>query len=438
MTAARIVVVGTGYVGLTTGACLAGLGHRVTCVDVDEAKVARLAAGRVDILEPGLSELVDRGLTSSRLTFVVGAREAVRDADGVFLCVPTPMGAGGSADLRAVEAVVAEIGDVLPAGCAVITKSTVPVGTSRRIREMVGRTDIPVVSNPEFLREGTAVADFLGPDRIVVGSDDRGAARWVGELYADLASPTVVADAASAELVKYAANCFLAMKLSYVNSIAELCELLGADINLVTEGMGYDRRIGRSFLKPGPGWGGSCLPKDTSALLKIADSVNYDFGLLSAAIDENIAQRDRIVAKIARAVGGTLDGARIGVLGLAFKAGTNDLRDSPALAVSSILCALGAELTAYDPAVGGEIPGMTVVDDPYQVAKGADVVVVLTEWDEFKRLDWSYMAEMMVGDDVVDTRNLLEPQAILDVGLSWQGIGRPKAALAATQVGSNA
>jgi UDPglucose 6-dehydrogenase len=259
----------------------------------------------------------------------------------------------------------------------------------------------------------------------------------VGELYADLASPTVVADAASAELVKYAANCFLAMKLSYVNSIAELCERLGADINLVTEGMGYDRRIGRSFLKPGPGWGGSCLPKDTSALLKIADSVNYDFGLLSSAIDENIAQRDRIVAKIARAVGGTLDGARIGVLGLAFKAGTNDLRDSPALAVSSILCALGAELTAYDPAVGGEIPGMTVVDDPYQVAKGADVVVVLTEWDEFKRLDWSYMAEMMVGDDVVDTRNLLEPQAILDVGLSWHGIGRPKAALAA-QVGSNA
>jgi UDPglucose 6-dehydrogenase len=438
MTAARIVVVGTGYVGLTTGACLAGLGHRVTCVDVDEAKIARLAAGRVDILEPGLSELVARGLTSGRLTFVVAAREAVRDADGVFLCVPTPMGAGGSADLRAVEAVVAEIGDVLPAGCAVITKSTVPVGTSRRIREMVGRTDIPVVSNPEFLREGTAVADFLGPDRIVVGSDDRDAARWVGELYADLASPTVVADAASAELVKYAANCFLAMKLSYVNSIAELCERLGADINLVTEGMGYDRRIGRSFLKPGPGWGGSCLPKDTSALLKIADSVNYDFGLLSSAIDENIAQRDRIVAKIARAVGGTLDGARIGVLGLAFKAGTNDLRDSPALAVSSILCALGAELTAYDPAVGGEIPGMTVVDDPYQVAKGADVVVVLTEWDEFKRLDWSYMAEMMVGDDVVDTRNLLEPQAILDVGLSWQGIGRPKAALAATQVGSNA
>jgi UDPglucose 6-dehydrogenase len=427
MTAARIVVVGTGYVGLTTGACLAGLGHRVTCVDVDAAKVARLSAGRVDILEPGLAELVGRGLTSGRLTFVVGAREAVRDAEGVFLCVPTPMGAGGSADLRAVEAVVAEIGDVLPGGCAVITKSTVPVGTSRRIAELLGRRDIPVVSNPEFLREGTAVADFLGPDRIVVGSDDLRAARWVGELYADLDAPTVVADAGSAELVKYASNCFLAMKLSYVNAIAELCERLGADISVVTEGMGYDRRIGRSYLKPGPGWGGSCLPKDTSALLKIAESVDYDFGMLSSAIDENLAQRDRIVAKIARAVGGTLAGARIGVLGLAFKAGTNDLRDSPALAVVSVLCALGAELTAYDPAVGGEIAGVTVVDDPYQVAKAADVIVVLTEWNEFKRLDWSYIAELMHGDTVVDARNLLEPEVVLATGLSWQGIGRPRA-----------
>ncbi|MFD9888622.1 UDP-glucose dehydrogenase family protein [Amycolatopsis sp. NPDC059027] len=428
MTAARIVVVGTGYVGLTTGACLASLGHRVTCVDVDQTKIARLSAGRVDILEPGLAELVTRGLTSGRLGFVVGAREAVRDAEGVFLCVPTPMGAGGSADLRAVEAVTSEIGDVLPAGCALITKSTVPVGTARRIRAMLGRTDIPVVSNPEFLREGTAVSDFLGPDRIVVGSDDLDAARWVGDLYEDLDAPVVVSDAASAELVKYAANCFLAMKLSYVNSIAELCERLGADIDLVTAGMGYDRRIGRTFLKPGPGWGGSCLPKDTSALVRVAESVQYDFRMLTSAIEENIAQRDRIVAKIAGAVGGTLAGARIGVLGLAFKAGTNDLRDSPALAVSSVLGALGAELTAYDPAVGGEIAGMIVVDDPYQVAKGADAVVVLTEWNEFKRLDWTYFAELMEGDTVVDTRNLLDPHRILDAGLNWQGVGRPRAA----------
>ncbi|MEU6641413.1 UDP-glucose/GDP-mannose dehydrogenase family protein [Saccharomonospora sp. NPDC046836] len=434
MTPARIVVVGTGYVGLTTGACLAELGHRVTCVDVDTAKVARLNAGRVDIMEPGLSELVARGLTSGTLSFVVGAREAVRAADGVFLCVPTPMGAGGAADLRAVEAVVAEIADVLPSGCALITKSTVPVGTAQRIRDLLGRSDLPVVSNPEFLREGSAVADFLGPDRIVVGSDTPGAADWVANLYATLDVPAVVTDAASAELVKYAANCFLAMKLSYVNAIAELCDRLGADIEDVTRGMGYDRRIGRSFLRPGPGWGGSCLPKDTSALLRIAESVRFDFGLLDATIEENLAQRDRIIAKIAAAVGGRLADARIGVLGLAFKAGTNDLRDSPALSVASVLCAHGAEVTAYDPAITGDLPGMLVADTPYRVAKGADAVVVLTEWPEFQRLDWAYMAELMHGDSVVDTRNLLEPRAILAVGLSWQGIGRPRAAARTTSV----
>lgn len=422
---ARIAVIGTGYVGLTTGACLASLGHRVTCVDVDSAKVARLAAGRVDILEPGLEELVSRGLATGRLAFVVGARDAVSEADAVFLCVPTPMGAGGAADLSAVEAVIAEVGDVLPSGCAVITKSTVPVGTAQRIRELLGRDDVPVVANPEFLREGTAVSDFLHPDRIVVGADDEAAARWVADLYQDLAAPNVVTDAASAELVKYAANCFLAMKLSYVNAVAELCERLGADIESVTEGMGYDRRIGRSFLRPGPGWGGSCLPKDTHALVQVAESVGFDFSLLTSAIVENIAQRDRIVAKIAGAVGG-LAGSRIGVLGLAFKAGTNDLRDSPALSVASMLSAHGAEVIAYDPAVGGDLPGMTVVDDPYQVAKGADGIVVLTEWDEFRKLDWSYVAELMHGDSVVDTRNLLDPRVILDVGLSWLGLGRPR------------
>jgi UDPglucose 6-dehydrogenase len=427
MGSARIVVIGTGYVGLTTGACLASLGHQVTCVDVDELKVARLAAGQVGILEPGLEELVSRGLATGRVSFVVGSRNAVADAQGVFLCVPTPMGAGGAADLRAVEAVIDEISGALPPGCAVITKSTVPVGTAQRIQALLGRPDVPVVANPEFLREGTAVADFLNPDRIVVGSDDEPAARWVAELYADLAAPSVVTDAASAELVKYAANCFLAMKLSYVNAVAELCERLGADIESVTEGMGYDRRIGRSFLKPGPGWGGSCLPKDTHALVQVAESVGFDFSLLSAAIQENIAQRDRIVAKTAGAVGGSLAGSRIGVLGLAFKAGTNDLRDSPALSVTAMLAAHGAEVTAYDPAVGGDLPGMRLVDDPYQTAKGADAIVVLTEWDEFRRLDWTYVADLMHGDAVVDTRNLLDPQAVLAAGLTWLGLGRPRA-----------
>ncbi len=412
--------------GLTTGASLASLGHRVTCVDVDRAKVARLAAGRVDIMEPGLAELVARGLTGGHLSFVVGAREAVRGAEAVFLCVPTPMGAGGEADLRAVESVVTEVADVLPAGCAVITKSTVPVGTARRIQSLLGRPDVPVVSNPEFLREGTAVADFLGPDRIVVGSDDPDAAHRVAGLYRQLRAPSVITDAASAELVKYAANCFLAMKLSYVNSVAELCERLGADIEAVTEGMGHDRRIGRSFLKPGPGWGGSCLPKDTSALLRVAEAARFDFGLLAAAVQENFAQRDRVIAKIAGAVGGRLAGARIGLLGLTFKAGTNDLRDSPALSVASMLSAHGADIAAYDPAVDGELPGMTVFGDAYRAARGADAVVLLTEWPEFRQLDWAYLAGQMRGDAVIDTRNLLEPRVVLDAGLSWQGIGRTR------------
>ncbi|MCP2254339.1 UDPglucose 6-dehydrogenase [Prauserella aidingensis] len=426
MNPARIVVVGTGYVGLTTGACLASLGHRVTCADVDRVKVARLSAGRVDIVEPGLPELVRRGLADETLSFVVGAADAVTDADAVFLCVPTPMGAGGAADLRAVEEVVTELADRLPAGCAVVTKSTVPVGTARRISALLGRSDVPVVSNPEFLREGSAVDDFLGPDRIVVGSDTPEAAQAVVDLYSELGAPSVVADAASAELVKYAANCFLAMKLSYVNSVAELCERFGADIKSVTEGMGYDRRIGRSFLEPGPGWGGSCLPKDTSALLRMSESVGFGFDLLGAAIAENLAQRERVISKIARAVGGDLSGARIGLLGLAFKAGTNDLRDSPALGVASVLCAHGAEVAAYDPAVAEEQPGMLVVDSAYRAAKGADAVVVLTEWPEFCRLDWHVMAEAMHGDTVLDTRNLLDPTTVLDAGLSWQGIGRPR------------
>ncbi|MCP2237585.1 UDPglucose 6-dehydrogenase [Prauserella halophila] len=419
-------MVGTGYVGLTTGACLASLGHQVTCADVDRVKVARLSAGRVDIVEPGLPELVSRGIAEGTLSFVVGAAGAAVEADAVFLCVPTPMGAGGAADLRAVEEVVAELADHLPSGCAVVTKSTVPVGTTQRISALLGRTDVPVVSNPEFLREGSAVRDFLRPDRIVVGSETAEAARMVVDLYSALGAPSVVTDAASAELVKYAANCFLAMKLSYVNSVAELCERFGADIDSVTEGMGYDRRIGRSFLEPGPGWGGSCLPKDTSALLRMSESVGFGFDLLGAAAAENLAQRERVIAKIAKAVGGDLSGARIGLLGLAFKAGTNDLRDSPALGVASVLCAHGAEVAAYDPAIAEEQPGMLVVDSPYRAAKDADAVVVLTEWPEFRKLDWHVMAEAMHGDTVLDTRNLLDPTTVLSTGLSWQGIGRPR------------
>ena len=428
----RIAVIGSGYVGLTTGACLASLGHRVVCADVDEAKVARLSGGQVSILEPGLSELVGEGLAAGRLRFVVGAAAAVGNgadaAEVVFLCVQTPMGSGGAADLSAVESVAAEIRELLPPGCVVVNKSTVPVGTAARTAQLLDRADVAVVSNPEFLREGSAVEDFLNPDRIVVGCDAQDAAERVAALYARLGAPTVLTDAASAEMVKYAANCFLAMKLSYVNAVAELCERFGADVLDVTEGIGYDRRIGQAFLQPGPGWGGSCLPKDTHALLQVCAAVEFDFGLLQASLDTNTRQHHRMVDKVRDAVGGSLAGQRIGLLGLTFKAGTDDLRDSPALTVASLLAAEGAELIGYDPGVPAAVPGMTddiqVTDDPVKVASGAAALVVLTEWPEFRVLDWGRLAELVERRIVVDTRNLLDADVLRRVGFEVRGIGR--------------
>ncbi|MBC8093264.1 MAG: UDP-glucose/GDP-mannose dehydrogenase family protein, partial [Pseudonocardia sp.] len=371
MFARRIAVIGTGYVGLTTGACLASLGHHVVCADIDAAKVERLRRGEVDILEPGLPELVAEGMAAGRLSFVVGARTAVTGEEPteiVFLCVPTPMGEGGAADLAAVQAVTDEVGALLPGGCVVVNKSTVPVGTAATTAAMLGRDDLAVVSNPEFLREGSAVHDFLHPDRIVVGSSSQEAAERVAALYSRLGAPTQLTDAASAEMVKYAANCFLAMKLSYVNSLADLCERLGADVLEVTEGMGYDKRIGQTFLSPGPGWGGSCFPKDTHALLQIAEAAGMDFELVAASLRVNASTRSLVVDKVRRAAGGMLAGKRIGLLGLTFKAGTDDLRDSPALAVAALLRAEGAELVGYDPAHSVGVPGMTdgiaVVDNP--------------------------------------------------------------------------
>jgi UDPglucose 6-dehydrogenase len=424
----RIAVIGSGYVGLTTGACLASLGHRVVCADVDPGKVARLSAGKVSILEPGLPELVAEGLAAGRLQFVVGAAAAVADAEVVFLCVPTPMGDGGAADLSAVEAVATEVRSLLPPGCVVVNKSTVPVGTAVRTAQLLDRPDVAVVSNPEFLREGSAVHDFLNPDRIVVGCDAQDAAERVAALYARLGAPTVLTDAASAEMVKYAANCFLAMKLSYVNAIAELCERSGADVQDVTEGIGYDRRIGQAFLQPGPGWGGSCLPKDTHALLQVCAALDFDFPLLRASLDTNNRQQHRIVRKIRDAAGGSLAGQRIGLLGLTFKAGTDDLRDSPALLVAALLAAEGADLIGYDPGVPAAVPGMTddlqVTDDPLKVASGAAVLVLLTEWPEFRLLDWGRLAELVERRIVVDTRNLLDADVLRRVGFEVRGIGR--------------
>ncbi|MET0132915.1 MAG: UDP-glucose/GDP-mannose dehydrogenase family protein [Kibdelosporangium sp.] len=437
MFARRIAVVGTGYVGLTTGACLASLGHQVVCGDVDPEKIERLRNAEVDILEPGLVELVKEGMAAGRLSFVVGATQAVtgheEGAEIVYLCVPTPMGVGGVADLSTVESVIDEVGSLLRPGTVVVNKSTVPVGTAQRTSELLKRSDVSVVSNPEFLREGSAVEDFLNPDRIVVGGDEQDAAERVSALYARLGAPTVLTDAASAELVKYAANCFLAMKLSYVNAMAELCERLGANIADVTEGMGYDRRIGQAFLSPGPGWGGSCLPKDTSAMLQVADAADFEFRLLRATIDTNERQRQRIVDKIRLAVtgrrGGSLSHVRLGIFGLTFKANTDDLRDSPALAVAALLRQAGAELVAYDPAVDPdtmrpELASVSVVDDPYLVAKEADALVILTEWPEFRTLDWPRLAETVRSPVVVDTRNLLDKDVLRRAGFAWTGLGK--------------
>ncbi|GAA1273021.1 UDP-glucose/GDP-mannose dehydrogenase family protein [Pseudonocardia aurantiaca] len=444
----RIAVIGTGYVGLTTGACLASLGHRVVCADVDEVKVERLRNGEIGIREDGLAELVSEGVAAGRLSFVVGARTALDElacegtpVEVMFLCVPTPMGVGGIADLAAVEAVIEETRDALPRGCVVVNKSTVPVGTADRTAELLERADVGVVSNPEFLREGSAVHDFLHPDRIVVGSNTgQDAAERVAAVYARLGAPTVLTSAASAEMIKYAANCFLAMKLSYVNALAELCERLDADVADVTEGIGYDRRIGQSFLSPGPGWGGSCLPKDTHALLQVADSADFEFRLLRATIDTNTRQFQRMVDKVRTAVtgkrAGSLTRKRLALLGLTFKAGTDDLRDSPALGVAALLKQAGADLVAYDPGITADTTRidrslLTVVDDPYLAAKDAEAVVVLTEWAEFRTLDWSRIADAVAAPIIVDTRNLLDPDVLRRASLRWIGIGRSARPVAA-------
>jgi UDPglucose 6-dehydrogenase len=425
--AQRIAVIGAGYVGLTTAACFARLGHEVVCTDVDEAKVAALSRAEVGVHEPGLADLVRDGVRKDRLRFALGLPPSLSDVDFVFLAVPTPTGRAGAADLSAVRAVLLRARDILAPGCVVVIKSTVPVGTTARLARLLARPDVAVVCNPEFLREGHAVEDFLHPQRVVIGSEDEASAQRVVSLYSGTGAPVVVTGSASAELVKYASNCFLAMKLSYVNTLAELCEQVGADIDDVIEGMHRDDRIGSAFLTPGPGWGGSCLPKDASALLSTSDDVDVDFPLLRATIDTNNHQAHRVVDKIRDAVDGPLAGTRIGLLGLTFKAGTDDLRDSPALAVAHLLITEGAELTAYDPCVpaGRHSGPMRVVDAPHMAAKDASVIVVLTEWPEFAELDWTRLAGEVWRPVIVDTRNVLPADTVRAAGFRLIATGKP-------------
>jgi UDPglucose 6-dehydrogenase len=449
----EIAVIGVGYVGLTTAACLAHLGHRVVAADIDEAKVETLRSGGLPIVEAGLLDLVQAEVAAGRLRFEVMAGDLVADADFAFLCVPTPQGENGSADLSYVTAAAAQIGPHLTAGAVVVNKSTVPVGSVALVAETVARSDISVVSNPEFLREGRAVHDCLHPDRIVIGANDRVVGGRVAALYDGLDAPVVLTDPASAETVKYACNAFLATKVSFINEVANLCEAVGADVRDVVAGMGLDRRIGADHLQPGPGWGGSCFPKDTRALVRIAEDHGYDFALVRGAIAANDDQFTRVAGRVARAVGGSLDGVQVGVWGLTFKAGTDDLRDSPAVSVVRALRAQGASVIAFDPTTPDpDRPplaglGLTVVADAYAACVGSEVLVVLTEWPEFIEVDLTRVAQLLAvpamarstrdvgaedGDlppaglrpPVVDARSLLDPAQVLAAGCRYEGIGR--------------
>ncbi|MFI5054318.1 MAG: UDP-glucose dehydrogenase family protein [Acidimicrobiia bacterium] len=428
-----VAVIGAGYVGITTAACLASLGHQVVCADVDEERVRALSKGEVPILEDGLPELVADGLASARLRFVVGAAEAARQAEFVFLCVPTPQSDSGAADLSAVEAVVREIAPVIQLGAVVVNKSTMPVGSTLLVARELSRAgaakDIGVASNPEFLREGQAVRDFLQPSRVVIGCDDTAVAVRVSDLYREVSAPILVTDPASAEMIKYASNAFLATKISFINAIANLCEAVNADVREVALGMGYDPRIGFEFLHPGPGYGGSCFPKDTAALNHTAEAAGYDFSLLRGVVEVNLRQHERIIEKLRGAAGGSLRGVTVGVWGLTFKANTDDLRDSPALVISERLLDEGAIVRAYDPVAGEraatQLLGLQVVPDAYEAATGAGLLALLTEWDELRWLDYARVAELMVAPRaLVDARNLLDPVAMRRRGFVYQGVGR--------------
>ncbi len=421
----KIAVIGTGYVGLTTGACFSALGHDVVCADIDEQKVESLRRGEIPILEAGLDQIVHEGIESGRLSFVLGAAAAAADCEFAYLCVPTPQGDDGSADLSYIQAAAKEIVDVLPSEAVVVNKSTVPVGSTRVVERALGRDDVAVVSNPEFLREGSAVHDFMNPDRIVIGADSQSAAIKVASLYLGVTAPLVVTDPASAETIKYAANSFLATKISFINAVAAICEAVGADINDVVLGIGYDKRIGHEFLRPGPGYGGSCFPKDTRAMVKIAEEGGYEFDLLKGVIEVNDEQFDRTAQKAIDVAGGDIDGKQVAAWGLTFKARTDDLRESPSLEVLGRLIDRGAKVRAYDPAVSSSPrEGIEVVADPYEACDGADVLLVLTEWDEFKWLDLDTVKQRMANAAVVDARNLLDRSALRRRGFEFRGVGR--------------
>ena len=427
----RIAVVGAGYVGLTTGVCLADLGNEVTIVDIDEARVRSLKRLTLPFYEPGLQEVLERNAKAGRLAFTTSYGDAIPGAEFAFIAVATPEGEAGEADMRYVEQAAASIAGTMDGPLIVVNKSTVPVGAAdfvgTRIQVANSEHPVEVVSNPEFLREGSALRDFMKPDRVVIGARSREAGERVGALYASLGSPIVVYDVYTAEMVKYASNAFLAARISFMNEIARICERVDADVKLVAEGMGLDARIGPHFLDAGIGYGGSCFPKDVKALAAIAERYDYHPELLKAVMDINRDQRMLAVEKLKDCLG-TLRGQVIGMLGLAFKPNTDDMREAPSIDIANVLIARGATVVAYDPAAAERakrlLPGVLLRRNAYSVAKGADALLVVTEWNEFRQLDMLRVKRSMRRPVVVDGRNIYDPVRMRELGFVYRGIGR--------------
>jgi len=427
-----ICVIGAGYVGLVTGTCFADLGNQVVILDIDAGRIERLQNGIMPIYEPGLEELVRRNAASGRLRFTTSYEEGLAQAEFVFIAVDTPSGAEGEADLRSVRAAASAIAAVMDHPLIIVNKSTVPIGTGDWVADIINRhrrngVDFWVVSNPEFLREGSAVHDFLNPDRVVLGSLSREAAEKVAQLYLPLRAPIIVTDLRTAEMIKYASNAFLASRISFINEIASICERLGADVKEVAAGMGYDKRIGPAFLDAGLGFGGSCFPKDVRALAHMAAIHGCHPQLLRAVLEINADQRRQVVQKLRDLLGG-LDERTIGILGLAFKPNTDDMREAPALELIHLLQHEGARIKAYDPVAMDNarrvLPDITYCSDPYQVAEDADALVVATEWNEFKHLDLERVRKAMRRPVVVDGRNIYDPATMIALGFTYRGVGR--------------
>ena len=432
----RIAMIGTGYVGLVSGTCLADFGHHVTCVDKDQAKIEGLLAGRMPIWEPGLEALVKANVERGRLKFTCELAEALDGAEAVFIAVGTPSRRGdGHADLSYVFAAVEELAGLLKGPIVVVTKSTVPVGTGDRIAELLKEKGAPdgvlVASNPEFLREGAAIADFKHPDRILVGAEDDLAKEVLAEIYRPLflnRAPMLFTGRRTAELTKYAANAFLATKISFINEMADLCEAVGADVQDLARGIGLDNRIGAKFLHAGPGYGGSCFPKDTLALLRTADEAGVEQRIVSTVVDVNDRRKAASAGRVREALGGSLEGKRVGILGLTFKPNTDDMRDAPSIPLVEGLLAGGASVIAFDP-VGREqaeklLPPIDYAESAEQAADGADALVIVTEWDEFRALDLDDIASLMRGTTLVDLRNVYDPSEARSAGLVHYGVGR--------------